>query len=183
MIILERADRNEINSFWDLKNADELFDEIIEKLKQFDKDQNQYDTDVYLYVNDDMTGYLEDFVNVGGNSWLDDDHYTLWTDKQRYTDWSDFWQTEGEIADALDMTLDELCQEVADYLNRITKSSDYVADDVDYHDIYDYINDERDDYKDTLIDIEQDYYDTELESEYRDRASEIVDVFDNNIRG
>ena len=170
-------DRIEISSFWDLRNADALRDEIIEKLKQFDKDMNPYQTDVYLYVSDDMTGELYDFVNVGGNSWLNDDHYFLFADRQHYGDWTDYWQTEGEIADALGMTLDELKQEVLDSWN----DPDYELDDVSFSDIADYINDNRDDYRDTLYQIYYDAIDSDFEVEYSDRADEIIRDFDKNF--
>jgi hypothetical protein len=169
--------RIQISSFWDLRNADALRNEIIEKLKKFDKDMNQYQTDVYLYVQDDMTGELYDFVNVGGNSWLNDDHYFLFADHQHYGDWTDYWQTEGEIADALSMTLDDLKQEVLDNWN----DQDYDLDDVGFSDITEYINFKRDDYLDTLYQIYYDAVDNDFESEYSDETDKIIEDFDNNL--
>ena len=63
--------------FGSLRNADELRDEFIEILKQFDKDLNEYQTDVYLYVDENNNGEWYLFTNVGGNSWLNDDHITM----------------------------------------------------------------------------------------------------------
>lgn len=82
---------------YDLSNADELRDELIIMLKEFDKSGNQYQTDVYLYVDTEMnTGSLYEFVNVGGNSWLNDDHYILYIDKPHYETWEDMIGFESE---------------------------------------------------------------------------------------
>jgi hypothetical protein len=181
MVKLIREDAHgKLTSFWDLRNADELYDEIIDKLKQFDKDENQYDTDVYLYVDDNMVGELYDFTNVGGNSWLDDDHYVLWTDKQRYdTGWSHYFTNEYEIADALGIPLDQLKQEVLDNMNREYDEKDwYTVDDIGYQDIYEYITDVRTDYGDTLEEIRCDAIDNDFNGEYDDRRKEIIREFD-----
>ena len=69
-----------------IKNREQIIDELVEMLIQFDLDCNQYDTDVYLYLDDEGNAELDTFVNPGGNGWLDDDHYTIYTDKQRYED-------------------------------------------------------------------------------------------------
>lgn len=163
---------NDSFSFYDLTNADELRDEFIEKLKQFDKDCNPYDTDVYLYVHDDGSGELYDFTNVGGNSWLDDDHYVLYTDKQHYNDYLDWYQDENEIADALGMELDELQEEA---LVALDMQDDYWIDEIGYSEIVEYIK-TRDDYKEILYKAFCDLID-DMSYEYEEKADEIIDGF------
>lgn len=100
-----------------IKNYDEVVTALAALLMQFDKDLNQYQTDVYLYYNEEeQTAELDTFVNVGGNSWLNDDHYTIYTDKEHYTDrFGDYFQTEQEFADALEMSFDDLSEAVRHY--------------------------------------------------------------------
>ena len=104
-----------LESIYDVANFNELNDELIELFKQFDKDFNQYDTDVYLYYDADTnTAELDTFVNPGGNSWIQDDHYTIYTDKQHYDDFMDWYDGDLDlIADVLGTTVDELYKEVA----------------------------------------------------------------------
>jgi len=72
----------------------ELLD--IDQLRDFVREQAknhygvQYQEDLYAYIEDNqVTFYI--FTNVGGNSWLDDDHFTLWRFKPDYSDiYSDF---------------------------------------------------------------------------------------------
>ena len=86
-----------MKSFYDLTNADELRDELISYLKYFDKEENKYQTDLYLYVDTETnTGTLYEFVNVGGNSWLNDDHYILYIDKPHYETWEDIYGFESK---------------------------------------------------------------------------------------
>ena len=100
-----------------IKNYNEVVSALAALLMQFDKDLNQYQTDVYLYYNEEeQTAELDTFVNVGGNSWLNDDHYTIYSDKEHYTDrFGDYFQTEQEFADALEMSFDDLSKAVRHY--------------------------------------------------------------------
>ena len=63
-----------------IKNREEIVDKLVDMLVQFDKDCNSYQTDVYLYYDkENQSAELDTFVNVGGNSWLNDDHYTIYS--------------------------------------------------------------------------------------------------------
>lgn len=64
-----------------LKNHEAVLEALAEQLKEFERELNPYQTDVYLYI-EDGEGTIDTFTNVGGNSWLDDDHFTIYTDKQ-----------------------------------------------------------------------------------------------------
>lgn len=156
--------------FASLNNSEELRDEFIDILKQFDKEMNSYDTDVYLYIDEDTnTGSFELFTNVGGNSWLDDDHITVYTDKQHYDDIFDYFDDIDYIADTLGTTVDTLKEEVYSTLD----TDLYDFDDVDYPEIVDYIK-TRDDYMDILNAEYDRAIDDEFNDVYADKADAIL---------
>lgn len=105
-----------MKTFYELANVDELRDELISYLKYFDKEENQYQTDLYLYVDTETnTGRLYEFVNVGGNSWLNDDHYILHIDKPHYENWEDMgFENKEEYDEFIDEDLDDYYPEKAD---------------------------------------------------------------------
>ena len=175
-LINEKNDRS--LKFYDLKNADALRDEFVDMLMNFDKKANPYNTDVYLYVNEDTnTGELYEFVNVGGNSWLDDDHYTIYTDKQHYEDVFEFFEDESQIADALNMTLDDLKEEA---LVALDMQDDYWIDEIGYSEIRQYVK-ENEEYMDILSDAYDDAID-DMYSEYAEKADDIIDYFNEKQR-
>lgn len=165
-----------LESIYDVANFDELNDELIELFKQFDKDFNQYDTDVYLYYDEDTnTAELDTFVNPGGNSWLNDDHYTIYTDKQHYDSYIDWYGGETSvISDVLNMSEEQLYQETANYFN---------IDDIDnvyYSDIEKYVT-KNESYNNILYDNYCRYIDNDYESEYADRADLVWERFENDL--
>ena len=160
-----------------IKNREQLVNELAEMLMQFDRDLNSaYDTDVYLYYDEStQTARLETFVNVGGNSWLDDDHYTIYTDKQHYDSYMDWYEGNLDlIADVLGITIEDLCLETMEYNN--TDDEDDISEaDVLYY-IYDCGK-----YGQTLYDYYCDAIDNDYESEYADAAREVWDKFDADL--
>ena len=164
-----------LESIYDVKNFDQINDELIELFKQFDKDFNQYDTDVYLYYDEDTnTAELDTFVNPGGNSWIQDDHYTIYTDKQHYDSYMDWYDGDlSVIADCLNTTADTLYEEAANYLE----------EDIDYLDDIDVIKyiESNDKYSEILYDIYCDAIDNDYNSEYADKAREVWDKFDADL--
>lgn len=80
------------NAMIELSNFDEVVEMLSEKMMELDKRCNRYQTDIYLYVDEETNkGSLDEFVNVGGNSWLDDDHITIYSDKEHFDgsiDWA-----------------------------------------------------------------------------------------------
>ena len=67
-----------------LKNYDEVKEQLVELITDFEIRKNRFQTDVYLYIDENGTGTLDTFVNVGGNSWIDDDHITIYSDREHY---------------------------------------------------------------------------------------------------
>lgn len=158
-----------------IKNREQIIDELVEMLIQFDLDLNSYDTDVYLYLDDEGNAELDTFVNPGGNSWLNDDHYTIYTDKQRYDDILDYWTSISEIADSLEIPEEQLIEETRDYLN-------YDEDeDVEYYDVCKFINDSNSEthYFDILYDIYEDALRSDYIDNYYDHSEYLISRFEN----
>jgi hypothetical protein len=172
MLKLIKESNKDVFNFYDLKNADALRDEFVDMLMNFDKRLNEYQTDVYLYVNEDGTGELYEFTNVGGNSWLDDDHYTLYSDKQHYEDVLDWYQDEYEIAEALGKTEDELKEEA---LVALDLQDDYWIDEIGYKEVKEYVE-TNEEYMDILYDVYDDAID-DMWSDYEEKADAIIDYF------
>lgn len=159
----------------EIKNREEVIEQLTEILMDFDKDCKQYQTDVYLYFDRDTnTATLDTFVNVGGNSWLDDDHYTIYCDREHHEDWSDYYCNNGDFAWGLDMSVDDFDKEVMAYLINIGDVDEDEADDynIEWYDGYRYVT-SRDDYKDKLISAYEDSID-ERRAEYAEQAEEII---------
>lgn len=86
-----------------ISNREDIIEQLTEMLMQFDKDRNGYQTDVYLYYDKETeTAELDTFVNVGGNSWRNDDGFVLCRDKEHYDTVWDWFNSSTEIADVLE---------------------------------------------------------------------------------
>ena len=159
-----------------IKNREEIIEQLAEMLLQFDKDENNYQTDVYLYYDEEQqTAELDTFVNIGGNSWLDDDHYTIYTDKEHYSGIWDYYQSVEELAEYSGIPLDDL-------RNKIIASFELDGDEaaeyeLDYYDVREYLrqNDKA------MEKLTAAYYEAleDLQPEYIYKANEIMDNFDN----
>ena len=152
-----------------IKNRSEVIEQLAELLKTFDRQLNSFQTDVYMYVDDAGVASLDTFVNVGGNSWLNDDHYTIYSDKQRYDTMLDFWTTIGDLAGALEVEHDTLISDAAAYY-------DIDIEDVEWYEVAGYIRANED-----LIDKLQLVYDEYLDeqiSEYIDNAEQIFSAWE-----
>lgn len=155
----------------DITNREEIVESLAELLMQFDKDENSYQTDVYMYI-DEETGAatLDTFVNVGGNSWLDDDHTTIYTDKEHFETLYDYYCNNGDFAEALEMEYEELQKEVTQ--NLIDSGEAEEGYEPDWYDIRDYIR-TRADYSEKLEAVYSDYID-ESRPDYIEKAEEII---------
>lgn len=154
-----------------ITNREQIIEQLTEMLIQFDKNANKYQTDVYLYYDaETQTAELDTFVNVGGNSWLDDDHYTIYSDKEHYEDVFNWYQNTAEIADALDISNTELEYEVREYHGLDAD------DEPDYGDFVEYVK-KQDNYMEILTAA---YYDAieEIRPDYIEKAENIMDEFD-----
>ena len=161
----------------ELKNREEVIEKLTEMLIDFDKDLNKYQTDVYLYYDDEsQTAELDTFVNVGGNSWLNDDHYTIYRDTEHYDGWEDYFCNDDDFAWGLDMDSKKFDGEVCEYL----KQQDYEVEEgyePEWYEKRDYIR-TRDDYVDKLIEVYQESID-ENRAEYAEEAERIIAEWEN----
>ncbi len=69
-----------------IANYENIVAELVDMLAEFDALHDDYQTDIYMYVDENNNATLYEFVNPGGNSWLDDDHIFLYADKPHYED-------------------------------------------------------------------------------------------------
>ncbi len=161
-----------------IMNRDEITEQLTELLMKFDKEWNQYQTDVYLYFDRNTnTAALDTFVNVGGRSWLDDDHYTIYCDRGHCDDmWTIYYCNNGDFAWGLDMSIEDFDKEVLDFLDLDDDEKDDYE--VEYYDRYRYVM-SRDDYKEKLIAVYEDSID-EQRTEYVKQAEEIVEEWERN---
>ena len=154
-----------------LKNREEIVEQMTDILVDFAKSCNQYQTDVYLYYDKEtQTATLDTFINVGGNSWLNDDHYTVYSDPQHNDDWTDYYTETREFADGLDMEWNDFKQEVLDYLDLDDDEKDEYE--FEYADAYRYIQ-SKNEYCDKLMKVYEDYID-ETRPEYAEQAEQII---------
>lgn len=158
-----------------IKNREALVEQLTEMLMDFAKDCNQYQTDVYLYYDEETrTATLDTFINVGGNSWLDDDHYTIYRDTEHYESWSDYYCNDGDFAWGLDISNDDFEKKVIEYLDLDDdEKEDYQ---IQYIDAYNYVV-SREDYMDKLIEVYKESID-ENRADYVEQAERIISAWE-----
>lgn len=162
----------------EIKNREEIVEQLTKILMGFAKDLNKYQTDVYLYYDEEaQTAKLDTFVNVGGNSWLNDDHYTIYRDSEHFDDWTDYYTESSDFAWGLDMEWKDLETEVKDYLELDEDEKEGYK--VEYVDVRDYVK-SREDYRDKLISVYESYID-ETEAEYAEEAERIIAEWEEEI--
>lgn len=151
-----------------INNADQIRRDLIQILIDDAVDLPGYQRDVYMYVDADDNATLDIFVNVGGNSWLDDDHYCLTTLPEHLDQITENFETAADLADAIGMTEQELRQRTLDYFDR-----DDELDDVDWYDMRKYAETEH---ADQLRVWMREYCD-EIRSNFADMANYIIRTF------
>lgn len=156
----------------ELKNRAEIVAELAKMLREFDLALNPYDTDVYLYYDEnEKTAELDTFVNVGGNSWLNDDHYTIYTDCEHHKTDFDFFDNLDDLADAVGIRKEELIKKAAKY-------ADIDVEDVAYYEVARFIESD-----DKLMGKLHETYKTcldEMENDYVERADHIISEWESN---
>lgn len=156
----------------ELKNRAEIVAKLAEMLKKFDLELNPYDTDVYLYYDEaEKTAELDTFVNVGGNSWLNDDHYTIYTDCEHHETDFDFFDNLDDLADAVGIRKEELIKKAAKY-------ADIDVEDVAYYEVARFIESD-DKLMEKLHETYKTYLD-EMENDYFERADHIISEWESN---
>lgn len=152
----------------DIININDLVSELAVILRKFEIDLNQYQTDVYFYYDPGTKiGRLETFINVGGHSWINDDHVTIYSDSPHYMSIYDYFDSVLEFADALEISENDL-------IKAVRKFKDFgINFPVDRRNIIDYIkNDDK--LADKVTAYYIDYYVDEYEAEFLSKAQEIL---------
>ena len=155
-----------------IKNREQVVEQLAELLKKLDKEYNHYQTDIYMYVDDEGNGILDTFVNIGGNSWLDDDHYTLYCDKEHFDAYNGYYNDADTdyFAEIIGISVEQLEQETREYLGWDED------DEIKSSDIYDYLI-----CTDTYSEQLQTEFESSIEeysSEYMEKAEEIFEQFE-----
>ena len=159
----------------EIKNREELIEKLTDMLIEFDKEENSYQTDVYMYYDKTAgTAYLDTFVNVGGNSWLNDDHILIYSDKQHSDSGiQEYYQDTEYIADALEISPEQLYKETAEY-EQFSKEDIEEGVEPDWYEVWRYVcNEKKHGYKDKLYEQYNAFLE-ENRSEYAQTASEII---------
>lgn len=157
-----------------IKNRNAIIEQLADMLYQFDVEHTGYQEDVYLYLDKNGNATLDVFVNVGGNSWRDDDHYTIY----RKPEWcngkisvNEMFSDIDDFALALGTTSEELIKEAAEYFGE---------DDIDYigfPEVSQYIVETN------YEEIEQAYVDSlsDYKAEYTIQAEQIIEQFEEEM--
>lgn len=69
-----------------IRNKGDIINEIATQRMQLDIDAYPHQVDFYLYLDDACEGTVDQFVNAGGNSWINDDHITVISYRPLYDD-------------------------------------------------------------------------------------------------
>lgn len=170
----------------ELKNRNNIIEELTEMLMQFDKLRNNYQTDVYLYLDKEkQTAKLYTFVNVGGNSWLDDDHYIIYSDKEHYESvFENFENKQDLLAVASnydfaksDEILHQIIEKIADESEEDVENIS--PEDVFYEDIRSWIENNEQMYN--AICEAHEYFIDERRPDYVERAELIISEWESEM--
>lgn len=152
----------------DVININDLVSELAVILRKFEIDLNPYQTDVYFYYDADAKiGRLETFINVGGHSWINDDHVTIYSDSLHYMNIYDYFDSVLEFADALEISKDDLIEATRKFKN--LDSDDFI----ERIEVIDYIKSD-DKLVDKITAFYISYYVDDYNVEFLSKAQEIL---------
>lgn len=162
--------KSELKKALDALNTNRLVCDVTEWMVEKAKENHDYQEDLYIYISENGSYELENFVNVGGNSWIaDPDALWMTAHKPSGADWSDMVDDIAELAEILDEALEVLIENVAQFAN-------CDEEDVSMTDAIDYVRNGDCDYDEKL----QEFWEDDIENlrwDYEEQASEIVDDF------
>lgn len=156
-----------------MKNLDAVRETLAELLRTFDVDCNEYQTDIYAYYDpEEDTVEIDTFVNVGGNSWLNDDHIFVYADKPHYDSLVDMLiSEESDFADAAGMSLD-------DYKNKVAEHLEIDVEDVNYYDLKSYAVEF---YNDEIEKMAREAFEVSVVREYAYIIDDMIETIENAI--
>lgn len=149
-----------------IENTEEIRQRLTRMLMDDASDMCRYQRDIYMYIDEDGQAQLDWFVNVGGNSWIDDDHFLLYVCRQHYEGIEDSIEGTAMLADILGLTDAELADVVC--LDYEIKREDLDADDC-FRWAFDRFGDRLREWYEECIE--------DAASDYEDEADEILRSF------
>lgn len=108
----------------ELNNYGYVVEDIAQTMRALDREALDYQTDIYLYIDDEGNGTVETFPNPGGNSWRNDDHILVYEDKPHYDDYYDeissFFEDDEDMGwdDLADTLKDEILPDLDAYIEK-----------------------------------------------------------------
>ena len=112
-----------------IENTEEVQQRLTEMLMEDAKEMCRYQRDIYMYIDDNGQANLEWFINVGGNSWIDDDHMLLYCCREHCEEIQDSIDGTAMLAEIIDMTDAEL-------VGHVSEDMEIDREDVDYDDCF-----------------------------------------------
>lgn len=155
--------------------------EVIDKAREIIVDALQncypYQTDIYLYIDEDGTATVDEFYNIGGNSGLDDEHITICKIPGNI-DWFEMCYGNFDVfdlANALHKYISTLIEETIQYMD---EDDDYEPSEAE---IEDYIRN-NDKYIDELKAVYDEWVVTDFAQSFVDDVENaIIDCLSNLI--
>lgn len=161
-----------------IKNREAVVSELTKMLIEFAKSMNSYQTDVYAYyIEETEEVVLTTFVNVGGNSWLKDDHYTIYTDEQHNETIFDSYDNIGDLLACSTNYDTEKAKEIERTIAKELEIDE--LDNYNYFDVRDYIKN-NDELMENLTNNFSELI-GEMESDFAEEAEEIISRFEEEI--
>lgn len=161
-----------------IKNRSQILDELAEMLLKFANDCNEYQTDIYAYVTEnaeaEITVELDTFTNVGGNSWRNDNHYTIYSDRQHeYREMFYAFSDKNELAKAACNYDQNAANEL---LEKIAEENEIEVEELDYFEVREYIIDNSE-YYDNVRNVFEDC-NREMYPDFLEQAEDIISQFE-----
>lgn len=120
----------------EIRNYDDLVERLTVILVNLIKDCRPYDTDIYLYYDEERkTATLDTFANPGGTSWINDSGFVIHTDKQHYETPFDDYPNIGDLANVIDGV---------DLVILTAKNLQIPEEEVEWGDVKNYIENDND---------------------------------------
>lgn len=170
--------------YWrEIKNHVELADQLRTMIENAVIECCSYDRDLYLYIDKETgDGSLTWFENVGGRSWIDDDHITIYTDKEHHETMYDACTEIGDFADVLEIRYDDLIQTCREwYAHKHDMDVEDIADeDINWNDVVDMI-DGNCDLSDKYQEWYEEYVRDDLSEYINDQVCEIIEGYDEMV--
>lgn len=150
-----------------IENTEEVRQRLTQMLMDDASEMCRYQRDIYMYIDEDGQARLDWFVNVGGYSWIDDDHFLLYRCREHYDDIFDSIDGIPHLADILEISSPQ------SLILYVSRSLDISPDEVDFSDCCRYASD-------NCMDTVRAWYEQSIEdaaSDYADQADEIMRAF------